>query len=97
MEGLRDAADEDALLAGLDRGLLLHGHLHRRVRRPITTSQGQLEAVCATSASLVHDDPDRMCGFNVYEISDDGGLGLQAYRLVVAGERFVPASVPTAP
>ena len=51
----------------LAAGLLLHGHLHRRVQRTIPTRAGRVLQVGATSASLHHDDADRMAGFNVYD------------------------------
>ena len=71
-EGLDDADDEARVLGKLKRGLLLHGHLHRRVHRRVATDRGQVDAVGATSASLLHASDERMAGFNVYEI-DDGG------------------------
>jgi 3',5'-cyclic AMP phosphodiesterase CpdA len=71
VEGLRDAP---ALLAQLrplgGGGLLLHGHLHRRVQRIVPTEDGQLLQVGATSASLHHHEADRMAGFNVYDLGD---------------------------
>ncbi len=80
LEGLRDAP---ALLAVLrvagrrpavhesgPRGLLLHGHLHRRIQRVVPTGAGSFLQVGATSASLHHDAADRMAGFNLYEIGE---------------------------
>jgi 3',5'-cyclic AMP phosphodiesterase CpdA len=72
IEGLRDAPALLALLRTLPRGLVLHGHLHRRVRRAITTTTGFLDHVGATSASLHHDSRDRMAGYNVYEMGEGG-------------------------
>ena len=34
-----------------------------------------MDALGATSASLVHASDERMAGFNLYELSDDGALG----------------------
>ncbi len=95
-EGLTDAPEQLQALDQLERGLLLHGHLHRRIRRTIPTSCGSIESIGSTSASLIHDDPDRMSGFNIYEIADDDGslLGVEAFRLDVAQRRFVPTAVP---
>jgi 3',5'-cyclic AMP phosphodiesterase CpdA len=71
VEGLRDARALLAELRGLTRGLVLHGHLHRRIQRAFDTGAGQMLQVGATSASLHHQDPDRMAGFNVYEVGGD--------------------------
>jgi 3',5'-cyclic AMP phosphodiesterase CpdA len=72
LEGLRDGPALLERLQGCARGLALHGHLHRRVLRIIPTRAGELWSVGATSASLVHKEPVRMAGYNVYEISDSG-------------------------
>lgn len=93
LEGLTDASSERRVLDRLERGLVLHGHLHRRLRRELRTASGSLHAVGSTSASLLHDDPDRMAGFNLYEIGDDGEiLELSARRY--DGQGFEPASIP---
>jgi len=55
MEGLYDAEEEAALLQHIERGLLLHGHLHRRVHRMLQTNAGHIDAVGATSASPLHE------------------------------------------
>ena len=36
--------------------------------------RGHIDAVGATSASLLHASDERMAGFNVYEVRDDGTL-----------------------
>jgi 3',5'-cyclic AMP phosphodiesterase CpdA len=72
LEGLTDAADLRSVLRCLSRGIVLHGHLHRRVRRAVETAQGSIPSVGATSASLHHEDADRAAGFNVYELDDAG-------------------------
>jgi 3',5'-cyclic AMP phosphodiesterase CpdA len=74
LEGLGDAEEEARVLGKLRRGLLLHGHLHRRVHRHLPTERGRLDAVGTTSASLVQESDLRMAGFNVYEIEDDGAV-----------------------
>jgi hypothetical protein len=93
LEGLTDASSERRVLDRLERGLVLHGHLHRRLRRELRTATGSLHAVGSTSASLLHDDPDRMAGFNLYDIGDDGEiLELSARRY--DGQGFEAASIP---
>jgi hypothetical protein len=93
MQGLIDAEAELEALRDVKHGLLLHGHLHRRVHRTLETPRGTIHAVGATSASLLHDDVDRMSGFNVYDI-DDGEVTVSAHRLDPATEQFIPADVP---
>ncbi|MBM4357365.1 MAG: metallophosphoesterase [Deltaproteobacteria bacterium] len=98
-KALLDALDDrDALrevLDGLSRGLLLHGHLHRRMRRKLGTANGELDVIGATSASLVHHDADRRSGFNVYEVDERGLVHAEGFRLDERGGRFEPAVLPS--
>lgn len=97
LEGLVDADLEREALASLQRGLLLHGHLHRRIRRALPTRTGALEAIGATSASLLDERPDRRAGINVYDFSDDGALvDAFAERFTGLGGGFERADIPTA-
>ncbi len=97
LEGLSDAADEARILGKVRRGLVLHGHLHRRIHRQLATERGQLDAVGATSASLLHESDERMAGFNVYEIRPDGALGPIAWhRLVRDTQEFQEVAIPAA-
>jgi 3',5'-cyclic AMP phosphodiesterase CpdA len=73
-EGLVDAARLVTLLSTLDRGLVLHGHLHRRIHRKLVTTGGHLDVIGATSASLIHENAARMAGYNEYEIDDTGAI-----------------------
>jgi 3',5'-cyclic AMP phosphodiesterase CpdA len=69
LEGLRD---RDALLSALalqPRALIVHGHLHRRLTRPL---DGRFTHHGATSASLHHHDETRHAAFNVYTFSKEG-------------------------
>lgn len=87
LEGLWDHVAEADALRHLDRGLLLHGHQHRRVHREVPTDRGHIDALGATSASLLHASDERMAGFNVYEVRDDGTLGtFESHRIGGAGE-----------
>lgn len=95
LQGLDDSREEARVLAGVRRGLLLHGHLHRRVHRRLPTDRGYLDAVGATSASLLHEDDVRMAGFNVYELGDDGAVRtIASRRMNRHDEEFVDAVVP---
>ncbi len=95
LEGLTDAPALAARLGVLSHGLVLHGHLHRRIHRSLATSTGSIDAVGATSASLLHDDADRMAGFNVYDLADDGAITrIGAYRFDPRDGKFAEARVP---
>ncbi|CAN93967.1 MULTISPECIES: metallophosphoesterase family protein [Sorangium] len=95
LEGLGDAAAEGRLLRQVRRGLLLHGHLHRRIHRKLHTERGHIDAVGATSASLLHDSDERMAGFNVYEIDDAGTIGgITSHRFVPGQDAFREVPVP---
>jgi 3',5'-cyclic AMP phosphodiesterase CpdA len=74
MEGLRDAPVLLDAMRRLPRALVLHGHLHRREERTITTYLGKLTQVGATSASLHDELPDRMAGFNLYDLDAEGNI-----------------------
>lgn len=95
LEGLYDAEAEAALLQHVERGLLLHGHLHRRVHRTLRTNAGYIDAVGATSASLLHERTDRMAGFNVYEIDDHGAIrDISSHRFDPERGAFENVSIP---
>jgi hypothetical protein len=95
VEGLWDAEGLALALDEIPHGLLVHGHLHRRVQRNLATRTGEILAVGATSASLNHEDEHRMAGFNLYEF--DGGGALQVVEAHVYdpdGGAFRVESVP---
>jgi 3',5'-cyclic AMP phosphodiesterase CpdA len=95
LEGLDDAALLWTSVRDLAKGMVLHGHLHKRVQRALPTRTGSLHAVGATSASLEHDDEARMAGFNLYEIDDRGEIaGLEAHVYDAASQRFRVARIP---
>jgi hypothetical protein len=94
VDGLRDAPALLALLAPLHRGLVLHGHLHRRVQRVLTTATGKLLQVGATSASLHDPRDDRMAAFNVYELDEKGVTRIESSVRDPATGLFVTDSVP---
>jgi 3',5'-cyclic AMP phosphodiesterase CpdA len=97
LEGLLDAAEEQRLLGAIARGLVLHGHLHERIHRTLDTASGRLSAVGATSASLLDERPERMAGFNVYEIGSNGAIReIAAERFTGRGGGFESAHVPAA-
>ena len=95
LEGLDDADEEIALLGGVKRGLVLHGHLHRRIHRRLRTQGGHLDAVGATSTSLLHPSDERMAGFNVYEIDGDGAVKtIGSHRLDEDTQDFREVGIP---
>ncbi len=95
MKGLEDADALIAKLAGLHRGLLLHGHLHVRQKATLGTPLGELLSVGATSASLDHEHEHKMAGFNLYEFDDAGTLGtVEAHVLDPKEDSFHVEGVP---
>jgi hypothetical protein len=96
-EGLADAHAEGRLLRRIPRGLLLHGHLHRRIHRTMPTDGGHIDAIGATSASLLHASDERMAGFNVYEIGSDGAIRtITSHRLIPETQAFREVPIPRA-
>ena len=83
------------MLRRVRRGLLLHGHLHRRIHRTLATETGHLDAVGATSSSLIHASDERMAGFNVYDVGTDGRIeSIGSHRLEADGATFREIGVP---
>lgn len=68
--GLAEAEHMRGILSEREGELVfLHGHLHDRgYRRWATSSGATVHHLGATSASLLHEHPDRAAGYNVYEI-----------------------------
>lgn len=94
-EGLYDADALADLLKPLKRGLVLHGHLHKRVHRTLKTREGHIDAVGATSASLLHDSDERMAGFNVYELDAGGAIqSFTSHRLDPETKTFRQVPIP---
>jgi 3',5'-cyclic AMP phosphodiesterase CpdA len=93
-EGLRDAASLRSALQPLERGLVLHGHLHRRLQRSIATTRGRLYQLSATSASLDHAAPDRMAGFNLYQLDKGSVSRIEARVYDSSTASFHVESVP---
>jgi 3',5'-cyclic AMP phosphodiesterase CpdA len=92
MEGLADASDLARVLSRVRRGLVLHGHLHTRIRQPL----GAMHVVGATSASLEHESAIRMAGYNLYEIDDEGAVrSIESRAVDRASGGFVSVEVPT--
>lgn len=94
MEGLRDAHELRADLDDVSFGLALHGHLHRRIARNLTTRAGHIEVFGSTSASLMVDDPDRRSGYNVYTFEENGTFtGATAFRLEGPSGNFTEVAI----
>jgi 3',5'-cyclic AMP phosphodiesterase CpdA len=94
VEGLRDAPSLLSLIDQVSRGLLLHGHLHRRILRVLSTGRGAVHQVGATSASLHDETAGRMAGFNVYEVDQTGVRRIEASVHDPSNGAFVLESVP---
>src|SRR5262249_33879235 len=94
LEGLDDADEEARVLARVRRGLLLHGHLHRRIHRKLDTDRGHLDGVGATRASLLHESDERMAGFNVYEVDEGDVRSIASHRMNRDDEDFREVAIP---
>ncbi len=95
LEGLSDAAAEIVALRDVSRGLLLHGHLHTRIHRVLSTARGHIDAVGATSASLLHASDERRAGFNIYEVNDDGAIHtMESHALDEEAQGFREVRLP---
>jgi 3',5'-cyclic AMP phosphodiesterase CpdA len=95
IEGLVDAKGLIRAVDGLATGMILHGHLHHRVQRPLSTRAGTVLAVGATSASLDHIDDHKMAGFNLYDFEPDGSLaGVEAHVYAASTQSFHVESIP---
>jgi 3',5'-cyclic AMP phosphodiesterase CpdA len=70
--GLAEAHSMRAILSEREGDVLfLHGHLHDRgYRQWVTRTGSTVHHLGATSASLLHEDPDKAAGYNVYEVRD---------------------------
>jgi 3',5'-cyclic AMP phosphodiesterase CpdA len=96
LKALRDGLYEaEPLMDIMGQGIVLHGHLHRRVTRSFRG--GSLVSYGTTSASLEHEDHDRMAGFNLYTFCRDGKLE-RAVAHVLAGphtDQLVEREIPS--
>jgi 3',5'-cyclic AMP phosphodiesterase CpdA len=93
LEGLSDAKELAKVLEGKPVGLILHGHLHRRIQRNL----GLFPSVGATSASLHHEDAARHAGYNLYEVSDAGKvIAMHARVFEPSGSTFEERAIPSA-
>jgi 3',5'-cyclic AMP phosphodiesterase CpdA len=74
LNGLRDWQALQETLRMHRPGMVLHGHLHRRVVSELVNAKGTWLVVGATSASLHHRDANRVAGYNEYVFDDRGEL-----------------------
>jgi 3',5'-cyclic AMP phosphodiesterase CpdA len=96
LQGLSDAERLKQLVLPLERGLVLHGHLHRRIHRRIATQRGHVDVVGATSASLVHPSPEKMGGYNLYEVAGGELASLETFLYDETKKDFARAELPRA-
>jgi 3',5'-cyclic AMP phosphodiesterase CpdA len=92
--GLRDASKLRRVVAGAPHVVALHGHEHERMHLRFSTAGGSLDSIGATSASLLHEHPDRMAGFNWYQLGGEGPLRPSAFVLEASREGFREQSIP---
>jgi 3',5'-cyclic AMP phosphodiesterase CpdA len=94
LEGLHDAPAMAKTLRSLAHGLILHGHLHRRVRRSIETEAGRVDVIGATSASLISAHAHRHAGFNLYGFDEVGRLTSVEAHVLGDDGKFAITNVP---
>ena len=95
-DGLVDGAALRASLMRVDRGLVLFGHLHVRLRCEMRTSSGAIDVVSASGAALDHPDLSIRAGFNVYDVDDDGRVArIEAHALDESGQSMRVATIRT--
>ena len=92
-DGLVDAAALRATLMPLQRGLVLFGHIHIRIRCVLRTEAGALDVVSASGAALDHPDAAIRAGFNAYDIDDYGNVRMEARAVDAPGLSIVPATI----
>jgi len=98
----RGLAESEAMRAVLSERegdvLFLHGHLHDRGHRQWATRAGStVHHIGATSASLLHDHPDKTAGYNVYEVEDGALTRVFARVFDDRTKAFVDADVSKKP
>lgn len=86
-DGLVDAAALRRSLGGLERGLLLFGHIHQRRRCHLPTTTGSFDVIAASGVALDHPSDSARAGFNLYDIEDDGRLVSVQAQVVDASGR----------
>lgn len=92
--GLPEAPAMRAILQRRRQTLVLHGHLHDRAHRVVDLADGAvMHHVGATSASLLHHKPERMAGYNLYEVGPDGLERVRARVWDEARGAFVDADI----
>ena len=97
-DGLVDLPALQRVLAPLDRGALLFGHLHLRVRHELGTCAGRLDVIGASGAALDHPDPSVRAGFNLYQFEEDGSLAsVEAHVLGPDGGAMQVLPMPPTP
>ena len=78
-DGLVDAEALRSSLARLTRGIVLFGHLHKRLRCELPTATGKLDVISASGAALDHPDKSVRAGFNLYEFNEGSLASAEAH------------------
>jgi 3',5'-cyclic AMP phosphodiesterase CpdA len=95
LDGLVDGAAFRRSLGALARGLVLFGHLHRRVRWRLPTAAGALDVLGVSGAALDHPDRSVRAGLNHYGISPDGAVAsIEWLVLDPAGQALHAVPIP---
>jgi 3',5'-cyclic AMP phosphodiesterase CpdA len=96
MRGWSEVTAVRRILGRAPGTLSLHGHLHVRVHEEIEVEgAATIHRLGATSASLLHENPAMMSGYNLYEIDAGVGLTRASARVWSASTKtFAEAELP---
>jgi 3',5'-cyclic AMP phosphodiesterase CpdA len=92
--GLMEATRIRKILQKHRHTVVLHGHLHDRAHRVLERGGSTVHHLGATSASLLHRSPDRVAGYNVYDIGAEGLESVHARIFDPKQHGFVERGVP---
>ncbi len=92
--GLTEASAIRTIMHRNRNAIVLHGHLHDRAYRVLSRDGSTLHHFGATSASLLHRSPDRVAGYNVYDVSANGLETVHARIYDAQNRSFVERQIP---
>lgn len=91
IRGLHDARRFKAVLAEHGAELVLHGHNHRTMQEWLPTSRKPIPIIGVSSASLLHDMPEKCASYNLFtveETGDDWSISMLTRRIASNGQFY---------